>query len=481
MKDTNNIVTPLTEDQIECLNHRYYTQGIAYMGDMILDILTSDIGEVNNVTIKVRKYFNATLKRLQKKEDYLEKDCNLNKKLLLRSNEYEDHIKKSQKYQINYEDALRICKAYNNNNFYKTEYFIDGYKIVTFNYFLCNYNNFVKPLPSSPEINAYDMRGVTFVFNTDGTLFKRYLMLRKFFNLNQVSETQLHLLKDKKIKNATIKEDGSLIAFMRLPNGKVFSKTMGGFDNSQAENAINIYENDEDLKNYVNEMLDYNYTPLFEYLSYDNRVVVNYKHKELRLIGIRNNDTGEYTSASYIKDLNIPHVSSLVMNNLSEYIEFIKNTKEIEGVVIEFVDGQMIKIKTQWYLNLHSVRTESIFREDYIIKEYLSGKLDDILQDFTMDKDDDIFKFTNNVINAVIKWSEYIDTNVNELVDKWNNKNENCGWNSFAIDNHKNPFFSLVKTKIENFDMYKEYKIQYMLKSTKRLKLAKNIVDKWSN
>jgi hypothetical protein len=93
-------------------------------------------------------------------------------------------------YQITYEDAIRICKAYKNFNFYKTEYRFGNYRVVTFNYFLCEYKYFVQPLENEPNIHARDMRGVTFVFNEDGTLYQRFLMLEKFFNINQVEETQ---------------------------------------------------------------------------------------------------------------------------------------------------------------------------------------------------------------------------------------------------------------------------------------------------
>ena len=72
--------------------------------------------------------------------------------------------------------------------------------IYAFNYFLCEYNWFVKPLENEPRIHGRDMRGVTFVFNEDGTLYKRFLMLEKFFNINQVAETQYNLVKEKKIK-----------------------------------------------------------------------------------------------------------------------------------------------------------------------------------------------------------------------------------------------------------------------------------------
>ena len=185
-------------------------------------------------------------------------------------------------YIITYEDALRICEAYKNFNFYKTETLIDGYKVVTFNYFICDYNMFANPLKDGSGINAFDMRGVTFVFNEDGTLYKRFLMLKKFFNVNQVAETQFDVLKDKKIKNVTMKEDGSLIAFMQLPNGKVFAKTQAGFTNEQSIASLKIYEDDIYVKNFVNSALTEDFTPLFEYVAYDNRIVLKYSGRGLR-------------------------------------------------------------------------------------------------------------------------------------------------------------------------------------------------------
>jgi hypothetical protein len=53
------------------------------------------------------------------------------------------------------------------------------------------------------------MRGICFIFNTDGSLFKRFLLLEKFFNLNQVPESMYSIVKDYKIKAISNKEDGS--------------------------------------------------------------------------------------------------------------------------------------------------------------------------------------------------------------------------------------------------------------------------------
>ena len=290
------------------------------------------------------------------------------------------------KYQITYKDALKICEAYKNFNFYATEHMFDKYKVVTFNYFLCEYKNFVRPLENEPQINARDMRGVTFVFNEDGTLYKRFLMLEKFFNVNQVEETQINVLKSKKIKNVTIKEDGSLIAFMQLPNGEIFAKTQAGFTNEQSSNAMQLYNHQKGVKGLVDEALEANLTPLFEYVAYDNRIVLKYSKKELRLIGVRDNKYGEFFSAAYTagdimtieERWGVPYVKSMKFNSLDEIDALMKTSTDMEGVVVEFEDGMLVKWKTNWYWNAHQFR-DDINRENNLIKMIINNTIDDFL------------------------------------------------------------------------------------------------------
>lgn len=389
------------------------------------------------------------------------------------------------KYQITYEDAVKISNAYKNFNFYPTEWLIDGYNVVTFNYFLCDYNYFVKPLVNSPEINARDMRGVTFVFNTDGTLYKRFLMLAKFFNVNQVAETQFNLLKDKKIKYITVKEDGSLIAFMQLPNGKVFAKTQGGCTNDQSIAANDIYLKDVNLKKFVDEALEAGLTPLFEYVAFDNRIVLKYSKRELRLIGVRDNKYGEYFSACELTEgiapikLHIPYIKSMEMMTLTELEELMKTAVDIEGAVVEFEDGMMVKIKSTWYWNLHGIRTVSIFREDYVIRNYLEETLDDATQELNMTDDADAFKFIDYVKKSVTNWSNHIEETVDALVTEYNSTFYYSNWAKFATDKHKAPYFGLARNKIENPEEYMKYKIGFMINKTKHLYDAKHIVEKW--
>jgi T4 RnlA family RNA ligase len=385
-------------------------------------------------------------------------------------------------YQLTYEDALRICEAYKNFNFYASEHMFGAYRVVTFNYFLCEYSWFVQPLPNEPTVHARDMRGVTFVFNEDGTLYKKFLMLEKFFNINQVEETQYDLIKNKKIKNISYKEDGSLIAFMQLPDGTVFAKTQAGFTNEQSIEAMKIYKSDGAINEFVNSSLNHDYTPLFEYVSFDNRIVLKYTKRELKFIGLRNNQTGEYYSSLRLsfpeKYSSIPRVKSMPIIFLHEIVEHMKNLEYVEGVVVEFEDGQLVKVKTNWYFNLHNIRTESIFREDYIIFNYLNETLDDVLSNLNSVDDEDAFKFVNEVKAAVMKWSSHIDSKVDELYDLYMNRYSK-DWIAFASNQHRSKYFNLTKVRIQRQDLYSKEKVKYMLSKTSKLMEAKKIVEQF--
>ena len=122
----------------------------------------------------------------------------------------------SSHYLPNYEDCVEMC-AKEDAAFYESKFVIDGYNISVFNYRLAQYKDFVTPLENKPDVKAYEMRGLTFVFNEDGSLFRRFLLLEKFFNLNQVPEAMYSIVKDYKIKFINNKEDGSIASFIKLP------------------------------------------------------------------------------------------------------------------------------------------------------------------------------------------------------------------------------------------------------------------------
>jgi len=388
--------------------------------------------------------------------------------------------KNKMEYLVTYEDAMKMVE-YNNFNFSKSEFMLNGYRVVTFTYFLCDYSHFNDPLGDGSDVNAFDMRGVTFVFNKDGSLYKRFFMLRKFFNLGQVENTLYDNVKDKAIRNVAEKEDGSCVAFMNLPDKTVFAKTIGCFDNEQTVAAMKLYNTDHALEMFIRVQLDDNQTPVFEYVSYDNRIVLKYSKPQLRFIGSRNNKTGRWNASYGWKHLTQDELfkTKSVDFTLDELIAKAEVEEDKEGWVVEFMDGQMVKIKTAWYFNLHGIRTTNVFREDWVIKNYLEEKLDDIVAQLDYIEDEDAFKFIDRVKLAVDNYIKQIDEAVARLVKVYAME-YNSEWHYFAKFNSKEAFFGLAVLAIQKPDVYNKKKIDFIINKTKHLKKAQSFVDKWS-
>ena len=68
----------------------------------------------------------------------------------------------------------------------------------------------------------------------------------------------------------------------------------------------------------------------------------------------------------------------------------LKDETGIEGVVVRFDDGQMFKIKTEWYVAIHKAK-ENILFEKNVIKLILEERLDDIIQELP---DSDVERIT---------------------------------------------------------------------------------------
>jgi len=271
-----------------------------------------------------------------------------------------------------YDQALALCQG-KDAPFYEAKFAVEGYAVSIFNYRLAQYSDFA-------ENDAFEMRGLTFVFNEDGSLYKRYLLLHKFFNLNQAAESQYSLVKGLGVRSVYNKEDGSVASFIRLPNGSVLGKSKMSFDSDQAAGMNRIYRNDADLKRLVDWSLDNDYVAVFEYVAPHNRIVLKYRDEELILLRLRDNKTGEYLDLSAFSDvIGSVRVAPSDVATLDELVELSHSVEDKEGWIIEFSNGLFIKIKTSWYVSLHGLLTDDLYREHVLVRYVLEEKIDDIL------------------------------------------------------------------------------------------------------
>lgn len=280
-----------------------------------------------------------------------------------------------------YSEALEITK--NNHCFYESKFIIDGFNVSIFNYRYATYKDFV-------DFSAFELRGLTFVFDDSGKSYT-FPQLEKFFNINENEFTLYNNIKSKKIKSVTLKEDGSIVSFIKLPNGRIVSKSKTSFESEQAKMAQLIFDSNSSINKMVTDWLDRGMVGVFELVSPKNKIVCDYESTKLILISLRSDD-GVYQD---IDDFVTDKVEKFHFN-LDELIEMRKTKIGIEGWVVEFEDGFKIKIKTDWYLSLHRMFTEHSHREDYLIHMYLDDKIDDLIS--LHKKDSESRKFIEEVI-----------------------------------------------------------------------------------
>ena len=352
-----------------------------------------------------------------------------------------------------YEQALELCSG-EDAPFYESKMVVDGFNVSVFNYRLAQYKDFANPIPDKPELKGYEMRGLTFVFNEDGSLFNRYVLLEKFFNLNQVPDSLYSVVKNYKIKFVNNKEDGSIASFIKLPNGKIIGKSKMGFDNDQADGINRVYKTNKEVKSLVDWSLDNNIVPVFEYVAPNNRIVLRYPSEELILLRLRDNVTGKHID---IRD-HLDKVGSIRVSpfedeikDLDQLIELTATQVDKEGSIVTCEDEMgrdfFFKLKTPWYMSLHGLLTDDLYREHIIIGYILDDKIDDILGQIPEDEKEAHIRI-NKIVDIVKK---SISDKVSEIEKDYRQYvSMNISKKDYAINHRKNnPNFGFVMNVVK--------------------------------
>jgi T4 RnlA family RNA ligase len=345
-----------------------------------------------------------------------------------------------------YNECREICDANDNFLFYESKSVIDNFNISIFNYRLSQYSDFVNPVKSNKRLKAFELRGLTFIFNQDGSLYKRYLLLDKFFNVEQTPCSTYSVVKDYKIKNIYNKEDGSIASFVRLPNGKVLGRSKTSFQSDQAIEIQKIYEKDGQIKQFVDFCMDEDIVPIFEFVSPQNRIVVPYANTELILLRMRDNKTGEYLNINdFAHKLDGISVAASDEGKTLEDLINLKNVIEgKEGWIIQFENGKMVKLKTQWYIDRHRLFTEDLNRENTLIALIVDETIDDVLAQLEEPTKKAEIEKTIEIVNKEIA---HMSHSVDELMVNYKGDRKD-----FAIKYNKHPMFSIAMGIINGKD-----------------------------
>lgn len=141
-------------------------------------------------------------------------------------------------------------------------------------------------------------------------------------------------------------------------------------------------------------------TPLFEFCSPRNQIVVRHKHASLTLLAVRRIHDGRYWPyAKVAKTFHAARVSACVDTRpLSKRLRLVETVTAStrtenerkrfvaaagkldahhEGYVVAFASGHRIKLKGEQYVTLHRGR-DAYARETHVLKAVLSGGMDDL-------------------------------------------------------------------------------------------------------
>lgn len=277
------------------------------------------------------------------------------------------------------------------------------------------------------DAHSRECRGI--VFNDRGDVVGR--PLHKFFNVNEREETQVHKLDWSKITRVMDKRDGSMIHTVIVsvpqrsgePTQSVRMKSKKSFDSDVARMAHNWALQFREYQAFFKKVVELDVTAIFEWTSPEARIVLYYPEHELRLLHVRDNKSGRYWTRDELVQLIEPFkIIKLVdeptfdvpKEKLGEHLLQLAQTAEnTEGWVVQFEDGEMVKLKTAWYLKRH--RAMTFLRERDIASMVLDQSLDD-LKALLVTEGVDILPIIE-IENRVLSDIRALERAVNELAD----------------------------------------------------------------
>jgi RNA ligase len=224
-----------------------------------------------------------------------------------------------------------------------------------------------------------ECRGIT--FDTEGNLICR--KYHKFFNIGEKEETQLNKINLYEPHIVLEKLDGSCVIPQPSLDGFVLTTKSGVTDISQQ--AEEFISDKPHYAKFIHSMFDGKLTPIFEWVSRKNRIVVDYENDNLILTAIRNTEMGNYLPYFNMLDLaehwNIPVVQAvdgLAVQNIELFVKQIREWEDSEGVVLRFDTGHMVKIKADQYVLRHKTK-DAINQEKNVISIILNDDVDDLI------------------------------------------------------------------------------------------------------
>ena len=250
----------------------------------------------------------------------------------------------------------------------------EGYTVINYVVAMADTFDMTGPYDLGGAIRR-ECRGL--IFDADGNLMSR--PFHKFFNVNEREETQTHEIDMSHPHVIMEKMDGSMIRPI-LIDGYLRLATKMGVTNVAMDAEAWLAAKDDRYKGWLLHCAKNGITPIFEWVSPFNQIVIAYEEADLVLLACRDNITGEYSMPNYQDGCPftiVPRYGSMD-GNILEYIDRQRGKEGREGDIIRFADGHMLKIKNDWYVRIHKTIDRITFDRN-IVDLIVNEEVDDVI------------------------------------------------------------------------------------------------------
>ncbi|EFA81703.1 hypothetical protein PPL_05697 [Heterostelium album PN500] len=248
--------------------------------------------------------------------------------------------------------------------------------MICFNYDFSTRQSFPDPLTAEDARSSFlykvrrECRGIIFEQSTGALVCRKF---HKFFNINELDETHQDKINLEGEKYIILEKlDGSLIApiYSSKENKVTWGSKAGATDLSAKVDKYIASQADTIKYGEFSELwLKKGYTPMYEWCSESQRIVLYYAQDLLSLTAIRSIKTGEYIlydeMVESAKQFNVPVTGAIEQHKVfgggartaAELLEQVQKMRDIEGYILRFDDGRVFKMKCA--CTIHSMKKTS--------------------------------------------------------------------------------------------------------------------------
>lgn len=258
---------------------------------------------------------------------------------------------------------------------------------------------------------ALECRGIK--FDDYGKIIAR--PFHKFFNLGEKPASSMEALDWSASIDVMDKLDGSMI-HPALIDGKLWLMTRKGI----TDTALQAMEEADYDENVMIAYINMGYTPIYEYVSPNNRIVLDYAKPELVMIGLRETISGGY--APLQKD------RSQRIGDPKSFVDMARNLKGKEGFVLAWENGHRVKIKADDYVQLHR-NIDLAGSEKRVLEVIFDNSMDDLLPMLDDARKELLTAYADKVTDAISR--------AELIVSSWVHGHQELSQKEFAILTNK--------------------------------------------